>query len=123
MQTVTLETAKRLKEAGFPQPKSPERGQFWTFLFLPEMPLCVGDCLGEMTLAEFSGADTFLPSATDILSHLPEYAIAVHIDYYGECGEAWFCWDTLAPENTFKHPTNPAEVAAMAWFHENEKTK
>lgn len=94
--TVNIETAKRLADAGFPQP--PKRGI--TTRDIPEW---------------------YFPTATDILKELPEYAIAKHIDYYNTSGEAWFCWDTANKAVMFSHPTNPAEAAAQAWFHEHEK--
>lgn len=131
MHTVTFETAKRLAEAGFPQP-TPERGQIWLSEVGAEYLI---QAVGQDGSVDYSFGNAypflcrhldadgciFAPTTTDIMRELPEYAVARHIDYRGQSGEAWFCWDTLDRHETFSHPTNPAEAAAMAWLHENKK--
>ena len=84
MQHVTFDTAKRLKEAGFPQ-MEPEFGQVW--YDTNEMPCLIfeGDSMKNVWTA-CPGRDygqrvhvgtlkrnyTFAPTATDILRELPE---------------------------------------------------
>ena len=116
---VTFETAKRLGEAGFPQPEHEhDKERFWyqrdgSLIFL-------GHTVDDHC-EPIEGGSYFAQTATDILRELPEYAIALHIEYRAEGGEAWFCWDTLDRAKTFSHPTSPAEAAAMAWLSQNAK--
>lgn len=112
MQAVTFETAKRLAEAGFPQP-SPDYGQTWyTHDGSP----------GSVTsLSKWSdNGEVFAPAATDILRELPGWnlcydtVIGWHV-WFDDVAE----WDYCEPP-FFKHE-NPAEAAAQAWFYENKK--
>ena len=85
MNTVTFETAKALRDAGFPQPE-PAEGQFWWFVRYPDGAakkevLCVyvkkEYCWPY--IEPLDGGNTegrgllFAPTATDILSALMDY--------------------------------------------------
>lgn len=119
MHTVTFETAKRLAEAGFPQPEHEhDKERFWyqrdgSLIFL-------GHTVDDHC-EPIEGGSYFAPTATDILRELPGYALALLLSYRHQTGEAWFCWDIDQAETFFSHPTNPAEAAAEAWLYENDK--
>lgn len=116
---VSFETAKRLAEAGFPHPKPESNNErFW--YQLDGSLIFLGHTVDDHC-EPIEGGSYFAQTATDILRELPEYAIALHIEYRAEGGEAWFCWDTLDRAKTFSHPTSPAEAAAMAWLSQNAK--
>ena len=131
---VTFETAKRLKEAGFPQPE-PERGQVW---YLPNSvpAYCYGKCAGDsgpfylFMYSEEKGLEvysrnlvkwsseineiSFAPTATDIMWHLPsDYEL-----YYSERNEDFVLHirDERNEISDFFHDQNPAEAAAAAWL-------
>ena len=137
MHTVSFETAKRLAEAGFPQP-IPQRGQTWIednythdrsgnhHLVLESRSTMEAFCISQDLFLNYSKwLDSelciFAPTATDILRELPRYSLALLLSYRHQTGEAWFCWDIDQTETFFSHPTNPAEAAAQAWFRENQK--
>ena len=83
---VTFDTAKRLKEAGFPQP-TPQVGQFWyqeytgklTIIYEVQegqvyrhnIPPGKGSLSAQCDLTSFLEATIFAPTATDILQLLP----------------------------------------------------
>lgn len=107
MDIVTFETAKRLKDAGFPQP-APAFGQFWYddrgVLFfvvesfdenpIPFNGIWVIEKAGEVIHVNrgvFSESLIYAPSATDI----------------------WIC---VSPEQKEFIHDNPAEAAALAWL-------
>ena len=123
--TVTFETACRLNGDGFPQPSLSYLQKWCTKIDFETFERHIIGFPGDKFYIYADSFDTsnicFMPTATDILKELPEYAIAKHIDYYNTSGEAWFCWDTANKTVIFSHPTNPAEAAARAWFHENKK--
>lgn len=117
MDILSFETAKRLKDAGFPQPEF-RTGQFWFHggtggLYFGQY---VYDDLA-LKLIQVGGHDwfewdrekvdniVFAPTATDILRQLGGL-----FDLSFDCGEFW-CRD----EKDF----NPAEAAAAAWLEEN----
>jgi len=106
---VTFETAKRLKEAWFPQPKKTEKGQEW---FANDEPILFAGC--EQVEVRMFGQDmVFAPTATDILAHLPGW-------YLTHASGVWVCLsfdDEGNPPDSFRH-TNPAEAVAKAWFFE-----
>lgn len=83
--TVTFETAVRLKEAGFPQPV-PDFGQTWlaekeTIILggkskaFPTRRLCVSDGSSDLVFTDewISENMVFAPTATDILAELPDF--------------------------------------------------
>lgn len=129
MRHVTFETAKRLAEAGFPQPE-PQRGQLWYNKAGAEYIIILADNLGMCDYSispsgkvwlgrGLNDEELFAPTATDILFHLPGWNLA----YTTACG--WIAyWDApgLAEPIQFSHE-NPAEVCAMAWFFEQENAK
>lgn len=117
---VSFDTAKRLKGAGFPQPKYIEIGFVYSdegdLLYLRECSFIVRMLCGE--IGEISGL-VFAPTATDILVRLEECTIYSDIRSSkficstgsNSDGIAWF---SIAHEN-------PAEAAALAWLEINEK--
>ena len=128
---VTFETAKRLKEAGFPQPE-PGLGQFWyngDSTDLGVLCNCISanwkftySSVGE----KYDGTDgnytddmlgcIFAPSATDILPDL----ICHDLGYYNDGDkEIWILFGLNMEE--IAQNDNPAEAAAAAWLHLNEK--
>ncbi|MBK8225411.1 MAG: hypothetical protein IPK73_30725 [Candidatus Obscuribacter sp.] len=116
MSHVNFETAKRMKDAGFPQP---EFGRETAFFVETDFGDPIAYNPGDTVFGRFSGIANkaiFAPTATDILRELPEYAIALHIDYRAEGGEAWFCWDTVDKAKTSPPPP-------PAWFFEQSHAK
>ncbi|GAB4486619.1 MAG: hypothetical protein OHK0019_00600 [Saprospiraceae bacterium] len=103
---VTFETARRLKEAGFPQPGM----AYFTCFFYDEN----GEMWrpGHLTL----NPDIFAPTATDILEQLPSKWSLRHYDLEGE--PVFSCAEKDA--DIYMNP-NPAEAAALAWLAINEK--
>ena len=130
---VTFETAKRLKEVGFPPPE-PGVGQFWHNpdfgLFLVGRRWYVDGTYRNIFYIESGKAFEkgendfseciFAPTATDILRDIKlsfhdlrplfgnKWAIHCHYDLEGDS------------EEVALHE-NPAEAAAAAWLHLNEK--
>jgi hypothetical protein len=122
MDIVVFETAKRLKEAGFPQPEYIERGFGY-------------DETGSLfTIQECSfppggvGGMYYAPTATDILLEI-DGAILEFIRFskqFPNEPDAWFCQNVIVKSNGFfdfedigEHPTNPAEAVAAAWLSVN----
>lgn len=120
MNFVSYETAVRLKEAGFPQPKP----MFYQLWYSPNgeseirLPYYISPLFGGASMIYNS---VFAPTADDILHQLPDFAL-----YYGkdDNGNMIFSvFDTLRriPDQYPTHHGNPAEAAALAWFEFNEK--
>lgn len=127
MQHVTIETARRLKDAGFPQPV-PQRGQVWYNNSGREYVITLSDNLGMCDYVTPSGhlwlgrglndGEVYAPTATDILQHLPGWCL-----YF----EDWI-WICSLKEDEFilaeYRNSNPAEAAAEAFFFkQNNKEK
>ena len=119
MKVVSFETAKRLKEAGFPQPQT-FFGQIWHLRYNQRYVL-IGTNEGH--IAEHQDR-VFAPSATDILNHLRG-------NYRLSCSNfGWWCdrveeWPDLAHEFRIVacyNDENPAEACAAAWLFVHEKT-
>lgn len=128
---VSFETAKRLKEAGFPQPE-PEFGQFWyngsdllvvvKYLGAKEWIACPlsGANWTRLFSAAFQrpivfGEPVFAPSATDILRELgPGFVL-----YFDSPGR-WVLSENN-PYGLCTNHENPAEASAEAWLKLNEK--
>ncbi len=119
---VRFETAKRLKEAGFPQPE-PERGQVWYTEYRKTYIILSGDktihghieswgVMEVINILRIYGR-AFAPTATDILLQMP--------DGYGLfkfSGNLFVCTDSqvLKVDNPYVISDNPAEAAAAAWL-------
>lgn len=120
MDIVTFETAKRLKEAGFPQP-APEFGQAWydmvtQTLFLivetfddnppPYNGVWIIEKGGNVSHIEreLLGMMAYAPTATDILCRIPDN------DFYFTDKCFYFSGDME------QGGENPAEVAAKKWL-------
>lgn len=115
MDIVTFETAKRLKDAGFPQPE-PERGQAWYFDSNEEdLPGVVVDVAERRFMLVFGGTDPvevrksdrdhwlFAPTATDIMRQLPGLPLVYDGPNFGISGD-WFS------------NLNPAELMAERYL-------
>lgn len=132
---VTLETAKRLKQAGFPQPE-PKVGQFWYDGMFQRLSIA-SHRMGKdqhLYLTPINAVDwshyfeavvmlddkndwpIFAPTATDILREMPG-AILV-LENYGSQGKVWEVWKN---GGLIADLENPAEAAAFAWLTLNEK--
>lgn len=141
---VTFDTARRLKEAGFPQPE-PEAGQFWytvdrklaiiTHSVEHNLGFTVFNGLHEVWYAEsveiFNDVP-FAPAATDILTATAKLVhpnlIRVDISTYSsdnscEIQEPQFFIYSFPYSKIAGHQfyDNPAEAAALAWLALNEK--
>lgn len=123
--TVSFETAKRLKEAGFPQPL-PQRGQIWFFKNGVGMVVTCGGDLLDVEMCDYVTAsgtlylnrylndgEVFAPMATDILRHLPGHALTIE-------GDLWVIFEIETGYYISDWNENPAEAAAQAWIHENQ---
>lgn len=128
---ISFETAKALKEAGFPQPEF-ETGQFWyndlgalTFVGRNEVNERFGKDYFYCTSVETGRTDFFqpvahsaffAPTATDILRELRDGSII------GVMNKRFICHssDFLFPVDSEKTPIhdNPAEAAAQAFLKE-----
>ena len=125
---VTFETAKRLKEAGFPQPM-PEAGQVW---YANDVNMRVsivhvgGRAVNHVNqgymliyntpIREFKTDCVFAPTATDILREMPGTILV--LENYGSQGKAWELWKN---GGLISELGDPAEAAALAWLKLNEK--
>ncbi len=129
--TVTFETAQRLKNAGFPQPM-PEAGQVW-YANDVNMRVSIVHVSGRAVnhvnqgymliyntpIREFKTDCVFAPTATDILAQMPDGYSLVKFS-----GNLFVCTnDQLRIVAEFKYvlSDNPAEAAALAWLKLNEK--
>ena len=134
--TVTFETAARLKEAGFPQP-TPEAGQWW---YNPDYGIFLTGKLSPYDGRErhIYYPDTgnvffknqvlfpdcvFAPTATDILRELSSDCVLGTKKLGG-----WICgsWRLISSDHmkffvAGMHDENPAEAAAEAWLKLHDK--
>jgi len=113
MNVVTYETAKRLKDAGFAQPKG-VFGQMFGFIHPDTCQIhkaIVGSAMYHMSAMHDL---IFMPCATDILKELPEYSMLMHD------GDGWAC-NVDGNGSLFRN--NPAEACAAAWLAIHEKTE
>lgn len=132
--TVTFETAVRLKEAGFPQP-TPEAGQWW---YNPDIGIFLTGKLSPYDGRErhIYYPDTgnvffknqvlfpdcvFAPTATDILREMPANE-GVSISF-GDDGMFWVERRIYyqEPQTVISVQINPAEAAASAWLKLQEE--
>jgi len=114
MSVVTFETAKRLKEARFPQPEVFYAAQR-SYIENGKNICYVADD-GEGIREN----EIFAPSATDILKELPGHTLD-----YSEI--EWLCRHWIRTEDHRSvvdygfHNSNPAEACAAAWLSIHEK--
>lgn len=101
MSHVAHETARRMKDAGFPQPESPT---MWTLA-------------GKVDLPQ---GEAFAPAATDILQYLPGWNLCYK-------NNRWVAWADVGTDREPEYVTfeneNSAEAAAEAWFFEQSNAK
>jgi len=120
MNTVTFETAKRLEKAGFNGPKKVlKSGDFWYSSLGGLFIKLRGGASWQIADDQPNEKDGsfgpyFAPTATDILKELPGWNLAY------TTAHGWIVYPGLADPIQFHHE-NPAEAAALAWFHEHEK--
>ncbi len=126
MSHVTFETARKLKDADFPQPE-PMPGQVWyadNSLKVFVSKVNAGSISGhsEYPCARIedtiTAVDIFAPTATDIMQHLPGWYLAFSKNQF-VCLS--FDEEGSAPDS-FVHE-NPAEACAKAWFFEQSYSK
>jgi len=110
MNVVSFETAKRLKEAGFPQPEKYYTKGEWFYLSRVCL-LCAHDIEDRVT-----SSNCLAPSATDILKELGK---SFHL-YYNEKSNGWACWEQSMSSANDRFHDNPAEACAAAWLAKNE---
>lgn len=115
MTHITSETARRMKEAGFPQPKKTEKGQYW---FANGELILFAGC-EQVEVRMFEQDMVFAPTATDILAHLPGWNLAF------TTVPRWICyWEDIDGNITeFIGHDNPAEAAAEAFLLEQSHAK
>jgi hypothetical protein len=118
MQTVSFETAKKLKEAGFPQPSEVDRANRWRLFYLEEVDDQSGygpysaDRIEDMRTFDDPGeVVAYAPTAIELL---PEgWRLEKE-------GEEWVCSGiTNTPVRIVNK--NSAEATASAWIYENQK--
>jgi hypothetical protein len=134
---VTLETARKLKDAGFPQPEKLQFGDvFYPYIMLSRVRGIYSDEPGIYTKiksSDFFTQDVFAPRSTDILKQIDGIAV---ITFFYEDGlfygvfppdymPIYFPEIDVSKANyqhfgIIKHE-NPAECAAQIWFKVNQK--
>lgn len=134
MNVVTFETAKKLKEAGFPQPEY-KTGQVW-YGTAGLTTQIVGTTYGKDSPEFFNPHTavtqtishhfdfTFAPSATDILKELGR-TFNLYYDSMpnAENPSLWTCFcDGLFVCVDPQYHENPAEACAASWLQKNEKS-
>lgn len=118
---VTFETAKRLKEAGFPQPEIclnqgwyDQSGKLYRIIKWSESSqsddlVLIGDWLGDWDIiGQKEQFLLFAPTATDIMRHLPGYQLTHN-------GETFVMFPPNDELRDWEHD-NPAEACAEAWL-------
>jgi hypothetical protein len=122
MQVVSFETAKALKEAGFPQPSDwvdLDRSNQWNMFYVE--PREEGDAPGLYSLDRIDDIRTFgdpcevivhAPTATDLIP--PGWYLIRKPADHDPNTEEWTCSETVALE--WFHNDSPAEAAAKAWL-------
>ena len=109
MQTVSFETAKKLKEAGFPQP---EMDIVAGISFWPEGTFFYdGDSLQVSGCISWAEHHIYAPTATELL---PEDWLLMRE------GPNWIC-QHFEDSHKYVIDDNPAETAALAWLYVNKK--
>lgn len=126
---ISYETAKRLKQAGFPQPE-PAFGQVWYELHVSRYVISStnngisggwedGETFEDAPFSSMN-ADIFAPTATDILKELWfrfELTYAAHGKFFIK---EWK--DLIDKPAIIQQSDDPAEAAALAWLQIHEKT-
>lgn len=133
MDIVSFETAKRLKEAGSPQPK-PAFGQFWYGEILSgkiELWVIALDDFGGLRFRccssirrdhkiELSEKFVFAPTATDILPQMIYSELRCEVEMWMLHLVKKDALPVIRTDGTFFNQ-NPAEACAEAWLKMNEK--
>ena len=138
---VSFETAKRLKEAGFPQPEF-GRGQWWYRNRPDEVPKFQNNPIALMVLGRankrtvfWSGYGrvcesywdkegypfVFAPTATDIIRGFDQYHVSKWLTLgFEEANGNFEAYPASNPRYIFLS-SNPAEACAEAWLKLNKK--
>ena len=121
----TPDTARRLKEAGFPQPE-PELYQVWYGLIGDTEKINIlieysrkryRDLFGNSFRSQsFLTCGTYAPTATEITESIASAAVELS---FNPLLKVWFC--ALIDNEVSFHHQNPAEAAAQMWLHLREK--
>lgn len=120
----SFETAKKLKESGFPQP-SPKFGQVWydpygmPAVVLSTKPLRFGDEGGQSWSGKNRfGEMIFAPTATDILRELPRNWMLWFYEGSEIENPAWEVgkYERGDGFDDQESNSNPAEACAAAWL-------
>lgn len=128
MNVVSFETAKRLKEAGFPQPEINEEGigYYWARVEnnSPMLYAISKTWLYEPDTIELAA---YAPTACELL--LDGWILVRNSKYSFEGDDYWVCcqeeeWADRILKwkgSFYTYARNPAEAAAEAWMYANEK--
>ncbi len=126
--TVDFQTAKELRDAGFPQPE-PKVGQFWQSpswdrrailcrrIETGEIPMlaplsCIEWSHNFNATGPFGSVSVFLPTALEIIEQMPN---GTHIKKNPD--GLWYVWFELPGfQRDFRHDTCPHKAAAMAYI-------
>ena len=114
MKTVTFETAKALKEVGFPQPEL-KSGQFWYHnLFAKDIAVLIGNTLYFVNGTGFSTIGSnrdliFAPTADDLLQGLQDCSLTFY-------GGKYLVLERDTGNGKSDWGDNPAELAAGVWL-------
>lgn len=110
--TVTFETAKALRDAGFPQPESVAKGQYWYSANGGEdMLFSVVSFLEETTKTVKKKGWIFAPQAHDVLEQLGwEFYLL-----FDQTAPQWIC-NQPSNEVGIWTDKNPHEAAAKAYL-------
>lgn len=109
MDIVSFETAKRLRDAGFPQPETVELGQFWYSageLWLIQAPFRTG----IHPFKWFASYPAYAPELTEMLKELPTHNLVFRHDK-----KEWACVPTTDTA-TISNATSASEAVAAAWL-------
>lgn len=135
--TITFETSRALKEAGFPQPE-PEPGQVWwsndgyqiivisrrdntMFPFdVPQIMYSIGGQILRNPVATMSDRFVFAPTAADILGELPETTLLSRIENDFQCRIMSKDFERC---EYARRDGNPAEACAAAYLEINKNPK
>jgi hypothetical protein len=119
---VSFETAKALKEAGYPQPEF-ETGQIWydpnrtTFAVSPIAGRLFNLDMGSIRVAYHDSKGFFYaPSATEIIEHVGKENPGSRLYFEVGLWNAFDGWRNLSPNHE-----NPAEAAAQLFILLNKR--
>jgi len=114
-QQLSVETAKKLKEAGFPEPE-PKAGQTWFYTTINEHFILTDGLTQTAALRRLiSDGAIYCPSVQDFMEQMPGAVIKTTGGHYG-----LFFNEGSSDEIVFTD-ANLLEACALAWLHLNKK--